>query len=237
MARERYLVGVKPEELEYKPIAQPPVTPQGWFANFWYHHKWVTLGILFGVIVLTVLSVQALTQVKPDYQICMAVEDYVPEALLDMVEEKLSAYGEDLNGDGKVVVSIQYLNVSMGKDDSLNATSNGHQSVVLHIAARDIMIFAFSPEYYELLMTNMPADDDFEFFAKINAENEMLAEDGRSFGWDLATLVGEEYKDYVPKTMVVGVRSFEDVSSDDLKTKAEQAKQLLEAYLSDQPAA
>ena len=66
MARERYLVGVKPEELIYTPPPPPPSTPKGKWENFWYQYKWVTLGVLAAVIVGTILTVQAVTRVQPD---------------------------------------------------------------------------------------------------------------------------------------------------------------------------
>ena len=37
MARERYLIGVDPEELKAPP--PPPEKKTGFFENLWYHYK------------------------------------------------------------------------------------------------------------------------------------------------------------------------------------------------------
>ena len=115
MAREMYLVGVDESELQPPPKPEPPKGLKGKWANFWYHYKWVTLISLFAVVVLTVILVQMLTQEKEDYRLALVTEKVVPTTVLEELEAELAAYGKDLNGDGKVLVSVENLYIG-GQD-------------------------------------------------------------------------------------------------------------------------
>ena len=89
MARERYLRGVDPEELKKQPKAEKPMTPQGRWENFWYHHKWK---VVFGGAFLAIgafLLVHTLSRTKPDYMICMVAMDGVSPYADARLEELL----------------------------------------------------------------------------------------------------------------------------------------------------
>ncbi|MBR2338697.1 MAG: hypothetical protein IKA63_04450 [Clostridia bacterium] len=227
MARERYLVGVSKEELEYKPHVSEPMTPKGWFSNFWYHYKWVTIGAVFAVIVLTVLLWQTFTREKPDYQLCLAVEGYVPEAIVEVMEAELEKVGTDLNGDGEVMVTIQNLNIADGEGNSLQIAAANRQVMAIHIGTRDVVLFAMSKDYYESLLTNLT--DGVSFLHPL--ETAGTAGDGTYFEWDVKELLPKELQAYAPDPLIVGVRAFtNDIKEADLK-KSEEALQLLKAYL------
>lgn len=61
MARERYLIGVDPEELKAPP--PPPEKKTGFFENLWYHYKW---HLLIGGFVLLLLILAVITMVTKD---------------------------------------------------------------------------------------------------------------------------------------------------------------------------
>ena len=145
MAREMYLVGVDEEEL--KPPAPPeqPKTPKGKWENFWYHYKWHTLGIAAAVIVLTVLIVQLATRPKYDYQVMLVTQSSLIYGEEKVMVEELAKYGRDVNGDGKVTVSVEavYLD-GAGQIAMANQTK-----LITRIAAGDMMFFSMDPKSYE----------------------------------------------------------------------------------------
>jgi len=100
---------LKKKYQDVKPEEKRELTPEEKRRNWWYYHKWhIGAGILLAAILGSIIW-NALNQVKPDYQIAYVGENALPEDTAAAIETNLSALGEDLNGDGKVVVQlVQY---------------------------------------------------------------------------------------------------------------------------------
>lgn len=244
MARERYLVGVSKEELEYKPPAPPPMTPKDKLQNIWYHYKWAILGGAFGLFVLIVLTVQAVTRDEADYYVCMGAMTYIPDAVVEQMEQALAAHGTDLNGDGQVLVTIQNLNVSL-EDSTLTGTGTGmmqtgmvnRQAIFAHIAARDMNIYIFDPEYYASLETAM--EDGARFFEPLGTEHAAISEDGTWFTWDLYAFAKQAFPDtdlsswkgLLPEDMIVGVRAMRTEAGEEEQEITQAALTMLKGYL------
>ena len=77
------------------------------WANWWdYNLKWV---ILIGIAVVFVaynFIGQYFFVTKPDYNVAVVAPYYLPEDTVNALQEALADYGEDRNGDGKVVVTL-----------------------------------------------------------------------------------------------------------------------------------
>ncbi len=235
MARERYLVGVSEEELQYTSPSSP-LTPKEKWQNIWYHHKWGILGCVFGVVVATVLIVQLLTRVKPDYYITMAVTRYMPEAVTEAWKEDLLPYAKDLNGDGKVSIQMQALNVQ--KDDEYTQIGiNNRQAMMAQFAAGDVMIFAFAPSFYESFVGNM--EGDFSFFVPLGVEGDGLVNDGTAFSFDLSAFAKTQWPEYseeeiealLPDDLLVGVRVVTETAKDEQKQSQYEHLALLRRYI------
>lgn len=238
MARERYLVGVSEEELQYTDRSTK-LTPKGKWENMWYHHKWGILGTLFGVVVATVLIVQLLTRVTPDYQICLATSTYLPEPIVEALEKALLPYAEDVNGDGETAVQIQALNVQ--RDDDYTQTGvNNRQALIAQIAAGDVMIFGFSPSFQQSFVAEM--EDGFSFFTPLGAQGDTVSEDGTYLSFDLVAFAQSVWPDYpkeqieemIPEGLSIGVRVISDGAKDEHKESQQRHLALLRRYLDDQ---
>lgn len=241
MARERYLVGVSKEELEYKPPAPPPMTPKGKWENIWYHYKWAILGGVFAVVVLTVLIVQMVTREKPDYRVCLAISGYVPEGVVERLEDELERYGEDLNEDGEVLVSIQMLDIGLSEAANNQIAMANRQAVFAHIVARDVPIFMFDSAFYGELCENL-GDGTTGMFEPLNLQHEMVSEDGNYFTLDLLAFAKQQFPDIateawekqIPADLAVGVRVIGDSIGDAERTAHEEAVALLKRYVTAQ---
>ncbi len=235
MARERYLVGVDPEELKYTPPPPPPSTPKGKWENFWYHYKWVTLGVLAAVVVGIILTVQAATRVKPDYLICMVMNEQVAQSAVDFLETELTSLGEDINGDGEVKVVIQPLIIS-GENNTQSQTAK--QSVIGHIVARDVQLFAFTPSYYTESLAPAMRDGE-KFFTTLDVADAGLSQDGTYWNWKGSTalsqdaMVNASYGPLVEQELYFGVRE----ASEKNREECEAHKRLLEAFIRKYPVA
>lgn len=83
------------------------VHPQGALGNWWdYNLKWVIIiGIAAAFAAYNFIG-QYFFVTKPDYNVAVVAPYYLPEDTVNALQDALAAYGEDRNGDGKVVVTL-----------------------------------------------------------------------------------------------------------------------------------
>ncbi len=233
MARERYLVGVSKEELEYTPPPPPPSTFKEKWENFWYHYKWAAIiGMLVTAIAVVVIA-QAVTKTRPDYTVCLVTQQEMSLAATDRLQAELAAVGKDRNEDGEVVVKIQVLNVS-SETGAQYAMAN-RQAVTAHIVARDVLLFAFDPEYYTNILEPV-MDKGVSFFVPLAMETAGISEDGTYWNWNESPLLKEadmqamDVYPAVPKDLYFGVRNLSLDSEKDAKEQQAYTA-LLQAFI------
>lgn len=236
MARERYLRGVDPEELKKQPKAEEPMTPQGRWENFWYHHKWK---VVFGGAFLAIgafLLVHTLSRTKPDYMICMVAMDGVSPYADARLEELLEQYGEDLNGDGEVMVEIQCLNVAASTAEVSNPEAVTSQQAVLgHMTAKDVDLWAMAPEYYTTSIRSALGDES-KFFLPLPTMQGVPGVDDKGVYWSwegLPLLESDEELETMPDVLYWGVANWENATEEDQARAADMMK-LLEKFAKDQ---
>lgn len=234
MARERYLVGVKPEELVKTAPLPPPQTPKGKWENFWYHYKWATIGGVFAVIAGIVLLGQVITKVKPDYTVTFVLEQDLSAPAEQRLRTELEKFGVDRNEDGKVVIDIQFLNVSINTAGP--QAQHDQQLAVAHIAARNVYLFALSPTYYQDVLGPI-LREDLAFFDTIEVTVPGVSEDGRYWNWKGSPLLKEKEMqaigdwDAAPAQLYFGVRAdWEDMSEQEKQDQQAHAA-LLKAFI------
>lgn len=163
MARERYLVGVNPEELKTEPSPPPPEKPAGWWENLWYHYKWHILTGAF-VVLLAIIGIQQLvTRDDPDYNVILLTADPLTREAVEQLETTLAKAGEDVDGDGKTEVLIENLALGLAYSNQKIANDN---TLYAHIAAGDVLLFAMEPEYYESKILSL--SDTYQFFTTLS---------------------------------------------------------------------
>jgi hypothetical protein len=117
MASYRYERDIDPKDLQ--PRKQRQYTRKERWANWWdYNLKWV---IIIGIIVVFFgynFIGQYFFTVHADYNVAVVAPHYLPEATQAALQDALAAYGEDRNGDGKVVVKLNLYTMDFGNEDS-----------------------------------------------------------------------------------------------------------------------
>ena len=107
---------LKKKYKDVKPDVKRELTPAEKRKNWWYYHKWF---VVAGIVLLGILGSivwNALHQVRPDYQIAYVGEYALPDDTAAALEAGFAALGEDLNGDGSVVVQLVQYASSGGTD-------------------------------------------------------------------------------------------------------------------------
>ncbi len=162
MARERYLIGVDPEEL--KPSAPPPPEkPAGFLENLWYHYKWHIITIGFVLLLVGIGVYQLVSRDDPDYTMVIVTKTPLPRSSVEQLELEFNTVGRDLDGDGKVEVLIENLALGIDYSNQLIANEN---TLKAHFAAGDVLLYATEPEYYHNRF--LAQAGDYDFFATLS---------------------------------------------------------------------
>ena len=117
MASYRYERDIDPKDLT--PRKKHTYTRKERWANWWdYNLKWVIIiGIAAAFVGYCFIGQYFLTT-HADYNVAVVAPHYLPEATQTALQDALAAYGEDRNGDGKVVVKLNVYTMNFGSDDS-----------------------------------------------------------------------------------------------------------------------
>ena len=105
MASYRYERDIQPGDL--KPRREKQYTRKERWANWWdYNLKWVILiGIAVAFVAYNFIG-QYFFTTKADYNVAVVAPYYLPEDTVNALQTQLAQFGEDRNGDGKVVVTL-----------------------------------------------------------------------------------------------------------------------------------
>ena len=171
MARERYLLDDTEDTIHQNQIVL--TTAKEKRANWWWYNKRIVLAVSFFVIVIGVSVFSALSQAKPDYTVAIMTEYTFPGELQEDVAAMLERYGEDLNGDGKVVVDVQHYHFLSNVNTEYEA--NELQAAYVRFAADasggDCMLYF----YDDIAYAYFEANDLGDYFAPAGALTEEYA--------------------------------------------------------------
>jgi hypothetical protein len=93
-------------------IEKSPKTERGKkIDNYFYHYKWQTILGGIGLILLIFFIRDTLFRPKPDITAVVATSRYIAQYETDALQAAMEKYGGDLNGDGKVLVNLDMINL------------------------------------------------------------------------------------------------------------------------------
>ena len=117
------------------------LTPAEKRKNWWHYHKWhvVIAVVLVGIGINLVCNALGIGQIRPDYQIAYVGGNTLPDDTATAIEAAFAALGEDLNGDGKVVVQLNQYASAGGSDPEM--TMSAEVKLMADILNRDSYFF------------------------------------------------------------------------------------------------
>ena len=136
-----------------KPEPKRELTPKEKRKNWWYYHKWHVVVCVLAVLFLAAMAwdIIANRSQEPDYQVAHVGSTYLPDDTVTALQNALADLGEDLNGDGQVLVRVnEYL-----IDDEMTGYA-GQVQLSVDISDYDSFIFLMEDparfqEQFELL--------------------------------------------------------------------------------------
>lgn len=117
MASYRYERDIDPKDL--KPRREKEYTRKERWTNWWdYNLKWViVIGIAVAFVGYSFIG-QYFFTTKADYNVAVVAPYYLPEDTVNALQTELAKYGEDLNGDGKVFVTLNVYTLDYSSGDT-----------------------------------------------------------------------------------------------------------------------
>ena len=179
---------------DVKPDEPPPErTRKEKLANWFHYHKWwiVVWALLLFSVGSILWNALGIGKVRPDHVFAYVGSAALPEDCAAALEAALAALGQDVNGDGKVVVELRQYVSNADQESAEDALMYGYASDVTLIA--DIT----NGDSYFFLMED-PAGFQRAWQALAGPdgalpEGENRSIDGRAFRWsDCPVLAGLE---------------------------------------------
>ena len=157
----------------------PPLTGKKKILNWLHYHKLllVVIAVLVWVGGSIVWSYLGIGKVRPDYIVAYIGKDILPEECAASLPKALAGLGEDVNGDGQVVVELkQYaMERGAGGETSLYYTTAANTLLIADITEGDSFVFlvenpAEVQRAWQIFAAEdggLPADDDYEAMDKV----------------------------------------------------------------------
>lgn len=194
--------------------------------NFIYHYKFLLIFFAFIIIAAVYILVSTLTKVKPDLTVMMIANNglsYRQEELETFFEK----YTEDLNGDGKVYVSVITAPLSNGSTDQMMLSNQ--TKFFGTIQSGDCMLFITDSNTDDDIMEIMEHD-----LSKNFPGNKYITEKGLSLNMKL--FANEIKFENMPKDVVLSIRQPTktiNTSEEEMKKRYEKAFKTFSAIADD----
>lgn len=160
-------------EQEYMSREPRQYTKKEKLANWFYYYKWwllVTLILLYivGSILWNKLGIG---KAEPDYRLAYVSSAFLPEQCREALEKEFARLGEDINGDGRVIVEVRQYVMTETQADPENLAYRYAAEITLTADISDGESYFFlleDPEAFQLtyqvlahLDGSIPDDKDF----------------------------------------------------------------------------
>ena len=144
MASARYTLNIKPEDLQQE--AAPELTAAEKRANWLHYNKWLLIGLTALAIFVGIFIHDISTNVEADYSIAIVTASSLDDEALTSLEEALTPFFDDANGDGQVAIDVvhymkNYDDPSLTKDLDANVTMAGDMQLMADLSTAVSQIF------------------------------------------------------------------------------------------------
>ena len=112
------------EQYDHTPEPPKEYTKKEKAQNWWHYHKFIVLGVVVAILVVAWFIKDTVFQTRPDVQIGYIGQYDLPVDTVTALQDALTPYCTDLNGDGKVVVQVNSYTVDFNaENDNTDAYS------------------------------------------------------------------------------------------------------------------
>ena len=105
------------EQYDHTPEPPREYTKKEKAQNWWHYHKFIVLGVVVAILVVAWFIKDTVFQTRPDVQIGYIGQYDLPADTVTALQDALTPYCTDLNGDGKVVVQVNSYTVDFNAEN------------------------------------------------------------------------------------------------------------------------
>ena len=201
---KRKYQNIKPNE------PSPPLTGKKWWANWFHYHKWwiVVWVVVLSVVGSMIWNALGIGRVKPDYTFAYIGGSELPEETAAALETELAVLGEDVNGDGRVMVELRQYAMNRSGDIETALYYNYASDVAL------VADITAAESYFFIVEDPVGVQSAYQIFAEADGtppeENDPDVDD-KVFRWrDCPILSGLGIDQEPLKGLYIGRRCFYD---------------------------
>ncbi len=195
-----------------------------WLKNFWWHNKIIIILIIFAIAVVSYITYDSLSRVKPDIKVMMTVNNGLVNRT-EEVADYFERFCPDINGDGEVNVQILSAPLTENTDDYVQIQQ--YQEIYLANMQTGEIIFILTDDktdadiYSDNESDNLLSDVSSDF-----ADNEFVTNKGLSLRGGYIEDVFKYHTNY-PQDIYLGMREPLKTLKD---SKADMQKNYDKAY-------
>ena len=204
-----------------------------WIKNFWWHNKIIIILVVFAIAVVSYITYDSLSRVKPDIKVMMTVNNGLVNRT-EEVADYFERFCPDINGDGEV--NVQILSAPLTEDTDDYVQIQKYQEVYLANMQTGEIIFILTDDktdadiYSDNESDNLLSDVSPDF-----ADNEFVTNKGLSLKGDYIEDVFKYHTNY-PQNIYLGMRvpikTLKD-SKDDMKKNYDKAYEIFKSMAED----
>lgn len=204
-----------------------------WLKNFWWHNKIIIIIVILALAVVSYITYDTLSRVRPDIKIIMTVNNGLVNRT-EEIENYFERFCTDLNGDGEVKVQVLSAPLTDDTDDYVQIQQ--YQEVYLANMQTGEVIFILTDDktdtdiYSENESDNLLSDLSSEF-----KDNEFVNNKGLALKGDYIEDVFKYHTNY-PQNIYLGMRkpvkTLKD-SKEDMQKNYDEAFKIFKAMSED----
>lgn len=122
------------EQYDHTPEPPKEYSKKEKTANWWHYNKWKVLGAILLILLAIWIIHDVAFRTEPDYRVAYVGRSDLPIDTAEALETALAAYGEDVNGDGQVLVELCQYNIVYG-DETENVDAYSQMAGVTRLYA------------------------------------------------------------------------------------------------------
>lgn len=182
-------------EIEAKPYeaARVPTTPKEEIANFWFHYKWHTVGIIATAVILAIMITQCVTKTKYDFEVVYFTYTTAMDGQTELIADYIEKYVDDINGDGEV--NVQIINCSFTKSSNNSQLEYSCITKMQAVMAGDQNALLFITD-----------SESYGYFDNISSEDGIFENEPLQLGEDFYNATESEQYGNLPEGLQISCR-------------------------------
>lgn len=133
-----------PEQVK---VEAAPQTPKAKWEHFWYYNKWYVIVVVLLSLFTAVCISQCNKRTKYDYIAMLYCDRELSDIQTEEIAASLARFGEDTNGDGKVLVDV--INCSYDKNTNYSVKTSKSSKIQANLTNEQVLLYITDDKAYE----------------------------------------------------------------------------------------